>query len=55
MRTLAPAATALLMIAAAAPPLAIDPDHIAWQRSNPDGTRFALLEGARDKLGTAFS
>lgn len=36
-------------------PAAWDPDHIAWQRTNPDGTRFALLEGRRDTPGAAFS
>ncbi|WP_293904538.1 cupin domain-containing protein [Phenylobacterium sp.] len=32
-----------------------DPDHIAWQRTDPQGTRFALLEGVRDKAGVSFS
>ena len=31
------------------------PDSIAWQQTNPDGTRFALLEGVRDQPGTAFT
>ncbi|KPF68443.1 hypothetical protein IP88_11800 [alpha proteobacterium AAP81b] len=28
---------------------------MAWQRTNPDGTRFALLEGVRDQPGVAFT
>ena len=32
-----------------------DPDGIVWQRVNPDGTKFALLEGTRDTPGVAFS
>ncbi len=40
---------------AAAPPADWNPDTIAWQRTNPDGTRFALLEGTRDTAGVAFS
>ncbi len=36
-------------------PLQIDPDKIVWQRTNSDGTKFALLEGVRDKDGVAFS
>ena len=31
------------------------PNGIAWQTQGADGTRFALLEGVRDKPGTAFS
>jgi quercetin dioxygenase-like cupin family protein len=50
--------TALLF---AAPALAADapqdwsPDAIPWQSPNPDGTRFALLEGRRDTDAGAFS
>ncbi len=32
-----------------------NPDAIAWQRVNPDGTKFALLEGTRDTPGVAFT
>ena len=32
-----------------------DPDHIAWQRIDPAGTKFALLEGVRDKADVSFS
>lgn len=31
------------------------PDAIIWQQTNPDGTRFALLEGRRDLPGEAFT
>jgi quercetin dioxygenase-like cupin family protein len=31
------------------------PATIPWQPANPDGTRFALLEGVRDKAGVAFT
>jgi hypothetical protein len=31
------------------------PDDIVWQRINPDGTRFALLEGVRDRSGAPFT
>ncbi len=41
--------------AATEPPAAWNPDGIAWQRTNPDGTRFALLEGVRDRPGAAFT
>jgi quercetin dioxygenase-like cupin family protein len=50
--------TALLLIS---PALAADkaqdwrPDSIPWERANPDGTRFALLEGRRDTAAGAFS
>lgn len=56
---LAVAITAALTLFQATPILAApadwNPDHIAWQRTNPDGTRFALLEGTRDTPGTGFS
>lgn len=39
----------------AAAPLAWTPDSIPWQRTNPDGTRFALLEGVRDQAGVPFT
>ncbi len=41
--------------AIAATPADWNPDAIVWQRTNPDGTRFALLEGNRDTPGTAFT
>ena len=41
--------------AASPPPAAWSPDAIVWQRTNPDGTRFALLEGVRDQPGVAFT
>lgn len=31
------------------------PDTIPWQRTNSDRTRFALLEGVRDKAGVPFT
>lgn len=30
-------------------------DKIPWQNAASNGTKFALLEGSRDKAGTAFS
>lgn len=30
-------------------------DHIKWQRFDPAGTRFALLDGVRDKAGVSFT
>lgn len=51
----------LAILAAVAPasastsPTSFDPDRIVWQRTNPDGTKFALLDGVRDKAGVAFS
>jgi quercetin dioxygenase-like cupin family protein len=36
-------------------PKAWDPESIPWQRTNPNGTKFALLEGVRDQSGTQFS
>jgi hypothetical protein len=50
--------TAFLVLASATnagQPLSFDPDKIVWQRTNPDGTKFALLEGVRDKQGVPFS
>jgi hypothetical protein len=53
-----PLLTALLL---ASPALAADrpqgwtPDSIPWQRTNPDGTRFALREGRRDTAAEPFS
>jgi hypothetical protein len=41
--------------AAAADPSAWTPDTIPWQRTNADGTRFALLEGVRDRAGVPFT
>lgn len=42
-------------LAAAEAPADWNPDTIRWQRTNPDGTKFALLEGVRDRAGVAFS
>lgn len=39
----------------ASPARAWQPDAIPWQETAPDGTRYALLEGVRDRPGTAFS
>lgn len=47
-----PAAT---MAGDAAAPGAWSPDTIAWQRAAPNGTRYALLEGDRDRPGGAFT
>lgn len=53
---------AVLLIAAT--PLAAEPaavgqgwtvDQIPWQTEGAHGTRFALLEGRRDRSGTAFA
>jgi hypothetical protein len=49
------ASLALLLLAAAPLPADWNPDTIAWQRTNPDGTRFALLEGTRDTAGGPFT
>jgi hypothetical protein len=49
----------LATLFAAAPaltaPAGWTPDAIPWQRTNPDGTRFALLEGVRDRAGVPFT
>lgn len=57
---LRPLAAATILVAMTIParaevPAAWNPDAIAWQRVNPDGTKFALLEGTRDTAGVAFS
>ncbi|MCX6608312.1 MAG: cupin domain-containing protein [Acidobacteria bacterium] len=31
------------------------PDAIAWQRADPDGTKYAVLDGDRDKPGEPFT
>lgn len=31
------------------------PDAIPWQETAPDGTRYALLEGTRDRAGEPFT
>jgi hypothetical protein len=36
-------------------PASVDPDRIVWSRVNPDGTKFALLDGVRDNPGVSFS
>jgi hypothetical protein len=50
-------ATALTANAAAAIAAPADwrPDTIVWQQTNADGTRFALLEGVRDRPGVPFT
>lgn len=58
--TQAVAAPAAPNVAASAAPnvaasAAWTPETIPWQRTNPDGTRFALLEGVRDKPGVPFT
>ena len=50
----------VILVSAAAPvpanpPFDWNPDSIIWQRTNPDGTRFALLEGIRDTPGVPFT
>lgn len=50
-----PLFAAAASLAGAAAPAAFNPDTIVWQRANPDGTRFALLEGVRDVAGVSFS
>lgn len=42
-------------LAEAETPASVDPDRIEWTRVNPDGTKFALLDGVRDKPGVSFS
>lgn len=32
-----------------------NPANIVWQEFNPDGTKYALLEGVKDKAGIAFT
>jgi hypothetical protein len=48
-----------LAIATSAPvladPVGWRPDTIPWQRTNSDGTRFALLESVRDTAGVPFT
>jgi hypothetical protein len=39
----------------AAAAAAWSPASISWDRVNPDGTKFALLEGVRDQAGVRFS
>ena len=54
---------ALFLLLVAAPLAAQRPDarqgwtvdQIPWQTEGAQGTRFALLEGRRDQLGTAFT
>jgi quercetin dioxygenase-like cupin family protein len=31
------------------------PDRIRWQQVNPDGSKYAVLEGDRDKAGEPFT
>lgn len=37
------------------PPAGWSPEAIDWDEAAPDGTRYALLEGARDRVGVPFS
>lgn len=55
MRCLALVVAMSISAPAAADPIGWSPDTIPWQRTNPDGTRFALLEGVRDKAGVPFT
>jgi uncharacterized protein YjlB len=55
MRGLALLLMAVLTGPAAAEPAGWTPETIPWQRTNPDGTRFALLEGGRDTAGVPFT
>jgi hypothetical protein len=55
MRHLFACLVIFLAAPAAADPIGWSPETIPWQRSNPDGTRFALLEGERDKAGVPFT
>ena len=48
-------AVVLLAAPAASTPQAWSPDTIPWQPPNPDGTRFALLEGVRNRAGVPFT
>lgn len=54
-RCLVPVLALSIALPAAADPIGWSPDTIPWQRTNPDGTRFALLEGVRDKAGVPFT
>lgn len=50
------AATALAAASApATPPAAWKVESITWERAAPNGTRYALLEGVRERPGVAFS
>ena len=54
------AAVIALSLGAAAPsdasqPPAVPADSIKWQRMDPAGTRFALLDGVRDRAGVSFT
>lgn len=45
----------LTWVPAVAQPAPGPADQIAWQRVDPAGTRFALLDGVRDKAGVSFT
>ncbi len=49
------AALGLASGAAAEPRPGVEPDRIAWQRTDAAGTKFALLDGVRDKAGVSFT
>ncbi len=53
--SIASAALALATSALADPAPGITPDQIVWQRVDPAGTKFALLDGVRDKAGVIFT
>jgi len=40
---------------AAEPAPGVTPDQIVWQRVDPAGTKFALVDGVRDKKGVSFT
>jgi quercetin dioxygenase-like cupin family protein len=45
----------LPMVAWAQQPQAWTPDTIQWQETNPDGTKYSVLQGRRDVPGEAFT
>ena len=54
-RRLASVVAMLIAAPGVATPMVWTPEAIPWQRTNPDGTRFAVLEGVRDKVGVPFT
>lgn len=49
------AAAMAAAVAQAPPPAAWTPETIHWEAAAPNGTKFALLEGVRDRAGVPFS
>ena len=45
----------LATVASAQHPHAWTPDTIHWQETNPDGTKYSVLQGRRDVPGEAFT